>query len=102
VSTLTPRITAFLASNCLSALEVVRLDGAARGHVLGIEVEHHPLAAKLSSEICEPSCEGRVKVGAACPTAGMVWLIGRVDGDEAAATQAAARTKRSRFFTKTS
>src|SRR6185437_4735270 len=29
------------------ALEIVRLNGAARGHVFGIEIQHHPLATIL-------------------------------------------------------
>ncbi len=54
-------------------LEVVGLDGAARGHVLGIEVEHHPLAVvAASAKSASPSCEGSVNVGAAWPTAGIV------------------------------
>ena len=40
-------------------LEVVGLDGAAGGHVLGIEVEHHPLAAKAlrAKSGCRPARE---------------------------------------------
>ena len=103
VSTLTPRITAFVGFELGQvALEVVRLDGAARWSCLWDRSRAPPICrGSSSSEIGAPVCEGSVKVGAACPTVGIVSLSAwTVTNETAASTSAAAKTKEAVLFTR--
>ena len=45
------------------ALEVVRFDGAAAGHVLGIEVQDHPFAAKMIEADLAPVLRWKSEIG---------------------------------------
>jgi len=61
---LTPRITAFFASNLARVpLKIVGFDRAPGGHILRIEIEHHPLALELMQadglSLLRIQCEGR-------------------------------------------
>src|SRR5579863_496510 len=66
----------------LVALEVVRLDGAALGHVLGVEVEHDPLAVEAVERDLRAILRGEGEGWRGLAHCGHGLVVGRSDGQE--------------------